>query len=268
MTARWPKAEAPQARKPYFRDMRTPPAFIISIPKPCNEPWEAMTPAGGGHHCAACRKTVTDFTGWSDAAIAAFYSKPENATACGRFLGTQLDRPLHLPHQPHSLLYRWVVAAGIAAITLTTLPAGAQTAAPHTQAVDTVRRQGHKPPAPPMAPHLPLTAEEIEKIPVRELSQLRMGLPAEPLDAGTISGDRPENVILIIDGVRRDGSWRPSPTRASPEEIEKMPFRESTLIGSVRPQPPHILRESPMRGTYTGEQIDNLHLRSLDDLLR
>lgn len=32
------------------------------IAKPCHEPWDAMTPAGAGRHCASCDLTVVDLT--------------------------------------------------------------------------------------------------------------------------------------------------------------------------------------------------------------
>lgn len=55
-----------------------------------------MTPAAQGRHCAACNKVVVDFTRMTDAEIVAFLGQSAGA-GCGRFLSTQLDRPLFVP---------------------------------------------------------------------------------------------------------------------------------------------------------------------------
>lgn len=55
----------------------------ISIPKPCSESWQQMTPAGSGRHCQSCCKTVTDFTGMSNKQIIDYLSNTNHV--CGRF---------------------------------------------------------------------------------------------------------------------------------------------------------------------------------------
>ncbi len=107
-----------------------PSSIVLTLANPCEEPWEAMTQAGCGRHCASCNKTVVDFTGWNDADLAAFFTKPENRSTCGRLLHSQTARPIAVPHQPSGRLYRWVAAAGIAVITLTAASVGAQPAFP------------------------------------------------------------------------------------------------------------------------------------------
>ncbi len=69
----------------------------ISIPKPCHENWEAMTPAEKGRFCSVCSKTVLDFTKASDKEIVNYLSNNKNA--CGRFYNHQLDRDL-MVHKP------------------------------------------------------------------------------------------------------------------------------------------------------------------------
>jgi hypothetical protein len=67
----------------------------ISIPKPCHEDWGAMTPEEKGRFCSVCSKTVIDFTKASDKEIIEHLNK--DATACGRFVSSQLNRDLTVP---------------------------------------------------------------------------------------------------------------------------------------------------------------------------
>jgi len=66
----------------------------LSIPKPCAESWAAMTPTGPGRHCAACAKTVVDFTQLSDAEILEQLARAGRGGTCGRIPREQLQRPL------------------------------------------------------------------------------------------------------------------------------------------------------------------------------
>ncbi len=61
----------------------------ISIPKPCSESWQQMTPAGSGRHCQSCCKTVTDFTGMSNKQIIDYLSNTNHV--CGRFNEKQVN---------------------------------------------------------------------------------------------------------------------------------------------------------------------------------
>jgi len=87
----------------------------LTIPSPCSQSWDEMTPDGCGHYCAHCEKTVIDFTTWTDAAIY-IYFLVNKGPVCGRLLDTQLNRPFALPHQPHSRLYRIAIALGLTVI--------------------------------------------------------------------------------------------------------------------------------------------------------
>ncbi|MBC5833767.1 hypothetical protein G6N05_02600 [Flavobacterium sp. F372] len=64
----------------------------ISIPEPCNEGWQNMTPVEKGRFCASCQKTVLDFTYLSDNEIINLVNK--NDTLCGRINTSQLNRNL------------------------------------------------------------------------------------------------------------------------------------------------------------------------------
>lgn len=63
----------------------------ISIPKPCHEDWNAMTPNEQGRFCGQCAKTVTDFTGMSASEIQGYLLQNSSTKVCGRFKSTQLD---------------------------------------------------------------------------------------------------------------------------------------------------------------------------------
>jgi hypothetical protein len=74
-----------------------------------------MTATGQGRFCNACSKEVIDFTAWSDAALYRFFAKNKGGV-CGRFLNTQLNVRISIPHQPHSRLYRMTIALGLTLI--------------------------------------------------------------------------------------------------------------------------------------------------------
>ena len=46
-------------------------SLTLTIPEPCHESWATMTPAAQGRHCAACAKTVVDFSRMTDAQVVA-----------------------------------------------------------------------------------------------------------------------------------------------------------------------------------------------------
>ncbi len=83
----------------------------ISIPKPCHEDWNKMTPADKGRFCANCQKKVYDFTFATDREILEKFNSGENL--CGRFLPSQLGRELSVPRNKPS----WWIAAAIGLLT-------------------------------------------------------------------------------------------------------------------------------------------------------
>jgi hypothetical protein len=100
-------------------------ATALHIPQPCAESWDAMTPTGPGRHCAACQKTVVDFTQKTDAQILAYLASAAGET-CGRLGRDQLNRPL-LPTAPARPAARWRawLALALAAWGLRAAPAAA-----------------------------------------------------------------------------------------------------------------------------------------------
>ena len=69
----------------------------LSIPKPCQENWQAMTPSQQGRFCNACAKEVIDFSTMTDHEVLNYFVKKGDAKVCGRFIPEQLDKPLQLP---------------------------------------------------------------------------------------------------------------------------------------------------------------------------
>lgn len=67
--------------------------FTVQIPQPCHERWADMQPTEQGRFCASCRKTVVDYTAFSDRELVRLLSKSSEAS-CGRFHNDQLNRPL------------------------------------------------------------------------------------------------------------------------------------------------------------------------------
>ena len=92
--------------------MKKPKHIQIDIPHPCSQSWEEMTPVEQGRFCMSCQKTVIDFTTWSDTALYNFFST-NTGNVCGRYLATQVGRPINIPYQPHSKLYRITVTLGL-----------------------------------------------------------------------------------------------------------------------------------------------------------
>lgn len=70
----------------------------LSVPKPCHENWDAMTPDEKGRFCDSCQKSVVDFSEMSDRQLAEFFKKPVGSV-CGRFHNDQLNREISLPQK-------------------------------------------------------------------------------------------------------------------------------------------------------------------------
>jgi hypothetical protein len=65
--------------------------YKLSIPTPCQESWDGMTPNAQGKFCGQCQKTVTNFTGMTTAQINTYMLLHNGKKVCGRFDKTQLE---------------------------------------------------------------------------------------------------------------------------------------------------------------------------------
>lgn len=127
----------------------------LTIPQPCAESWAAMTPTATGRHCAACQKTVVDFSLKTDAEILAYLAQAAGTT-CGQFRAGQLDRPL-LPAElvvPATSRWRTWLAAAVAVWSLR--EGSGVAAAAQVSAAQHSRHPGQKPAPHPAAMPVPL----------------------------------------------------------------------------------------------------------------
>ncbi|MBI5372113.1 MAG: carboxypeptidase regulatory-like domain-containing protein [Sphingobacteriales bacterium] len=73
--------------------------FQLTIPEPCHENWDKMSPAAQGRFCGSCQQQVVDFTTMSDRELLQFFKKPSTGSVCGRFMNDQLERDLLPPRR-------------------------------------------------------------------------------------------------------------------------------------------------------------------------
>lgn len=59
--------------------------YKLTIPKPCNENWNKMTPDEKGRFCSSCSKTVVDFTKKSTKEIQDYLIEKNGQRVCGHF---------------------------------------------------------------------------------------------------------------------------------------------------------------------------------------
>jgi len=77
-------------------------AITITIPEPCHENWDQMTPTEKGKFCGVCTKEVIDFSKSSDEELIKKIGKGKNL--CGRFNTSQLNRKLTLERKSRNNL--------------------------------------------------------------------------------------------------------------------------------------------------------------------
>jgi len=105
--------------------MKKPEPFQLTIPTPCHENWDEMTPAQGGNFCGSCQKTVIDFTRKSDAEVLAYFSAHQRTKTCGRFREDQTKIYAIPPTPKHSGF--WPIFLGMVLSIWTGIKGNAQT---------------------------------------------------------------------------------------------------------------------------------------------
>lgn len=93
--------------------MKHPHPIQISIPQPCSEDWNKMTPQEQGRFCDSCQKCVVDFTGFTDEQLYKYFSEHRGKEVCGRFQNWQLKRTVALPPEPRNRFYKWFISLGV-----------------------------------------------------------------------------------------------------------------------------------------------------------
>jgi azurin len=71
--------------------------ITLSIPEPCHENWNSMSPTHQGRFCGSCQKEVIDFTTMTDDELFRFFADKTKQSVCGRTLPYQLNTPLAKP---------------------------------------------------------------------------------------------------------------------------------------------------------------------------
>jgi hypothetical protein len=75
---------------------RTHMKIKLTIPEPCHENWNNMTPTEKGKHCAVCDKEVFDMTGIPEKEVAEKISQIESGNVCARIPNAYLDKKIEL----------------------------------------------------------------------------------------------------------------------------------------------------------------------------
>lgn len=90
--------------------MNTNKKISISIPEPCHQSWDAMSPVDNLHrHCGSCDKVLTDFSGMSDTELV-LWLKHSKGKMCGRYAPSQLNRAMTLPAEKTEKKKYWLNA--------------------------------------------------------------------------------------------------------------------------------------------------------------
>lgn len=100
----------------------------LSIPEPCHENWQNMSPTEQGRFCNACAKEVIDFSVMTDNELLQYFTKKREAKVCGRAYPDQLERNISMPVVTRRRWFRyWNYAAAFFLLLTKTATSNAQT---------------------------------------------------------------------------------------------------------------------------------------------
>ena len=77
----------------------------LTIPEPCHQDWNNMSPNDQGRFCASCSKTVVDFSSMSDAALLQYFDNLKDSNVCGRVYTDQLERSIEPATKPRKKIF-------------------------------------------------------------------------------------------------------------------------------------------------------------------
>ena len=77
----------------------------LSIPEPCHQSWQQMTPTEQGRFCNSCAKEVIDFSTMTDIQVLNYFTNLKHEKVCGRALPEQLNKVISRPEQPKKKLF-------------------------------------------------------------------------------------------------------------------------------------------------------------------
>ena len=85
----------------------------LSIPKPCHENWNKMSPTEKGKFCGSCQKEVIDFTQMTKVEIKEFFMNKAFQSSCGRFENRQIESFNRAEIKPKRINSKpwWIAAA-------------------------------------------------------------------------------------------------------------------------------------------------------------
>ena len=79
----------------------------LSIPEPCHENWNQMSPNEQGRFCNSCAKTVVDFSIMTDAQLLFYFENLKNENVCGHLYEDQLERSIQALPQPRKKIFAY-----------------------------------------------------------------------------------------------------------------------------------------------------------------
>ena len=88
--------------------------YTITIPEPCHENWQNMTPTAKGKFCGSCEKEVLDFS--NDSMVSLSKALDSGSKLCGRFRPDQLNRSIR-SSRGNAIRQHGVLVAAVALLT-------------------------------------------------------------------------------------------------------------------------------------------------------